>query len=165
HEETFSVDRHTNVELMRELVRLVDGVAGRMRAQGTAARTFSLKVRFTDFNTISRAITVPSPIATAHGILKAVEPLLEAVDPSRGVRLLGVSASNFGAVAEQMSLDDLFDSVPAAEQEWQAAEETVDAIRNRFGSSAIGPASAVGADGLRLVRRGAQQWGPDQEKS
>jgi len=165
HEETFSVDRHTHVELMRELVRLVDGVAGRMRAQGTAARTFSLKVRFTDFNTISRAITVPSPIATAHGILKAVEPLLEAVDPSRGVRLLGVSASNFGAVAEQMSLDDLFDPVPAAEQEWQAAEETVDAIRNRFGSSAIGPASAVGADGLRLVRRGAQQWGPDQEKS
>jgi len=165
HEETFSTDRHTHVELMRELVRLADGVAGRMRTQGTAARTFSLKVRFTDFNTISRAITVPSPIATAHGILKAVEPLLEAVDPSRGVRLLGVSASNFGSVAEQMSLDDLFESAPAAEQEWQAAEETMDAIRNRFGSTAIGPASAVGADGLRLVRRGAQQWGPDQEKS
>ena len=42
------------------------------------------------------------------------------------------------------------------------AEETVDAIRNRFGLAAIGPASAVGARGLRLVRRGAQQWGPDQ---
>ncbi|HQZ33739.1 MAG TPA: DNA polymerase IV [Ilumatobacteraceae bacterium] len=164
HEETFSTDRHTHTELMRELVRLADGVAGRMRAQGTAARTFSLKVRFTDFNTISRAITVPSPIATAHGIVKAVEPLLEAVDPSPGVRLLGVSASNFGSVAEQMSLDDLFDAVPATESEWQAAEETMDAIRTRFGSTAIGPASAVSADGLRLTRRGAQQWGPDQEK-
>lgn len=165
HEETFSTDRHTHTELMRELVRLADGVAGRMRAQGTAARTFSLKVRFTDFNTISRAITVPSPIATAHGIVKAVEPLLAAVDPSSGVRLLGVSASNFGSVAEQMSLDDLFDAIPATELEWQAAEETMDAIRNRFGSTAIGPASAVSADGLRLTRHGAQQWGPDQEKS
>ncbi len=165
HEETFSTDRHTHTELMRELVRLADGVAGRMRAQGTAARTFSLKVRFTDFNTISRAITVPSPVATAHGIVKAVEPLLAAVDPSAGVRLLGVSASNFGSVAEQMSLDDLFDAVPATELEWQAAEETMDAIRTRFGSTAIGPASAVSADGLRLTRRGAQQWGPDQEKS
>jgi len=165
HEETFSTDRHTHAELMRELVRLADGVAARMRAHATAARTFSLKVRFTDFDTISRAITVPSPIATAHGIVKAVGPLLGAIDPSRGVRLLGISASNFGAAAEQMSLDDLFDSAPAAEQEWQAAEETMDAIRTRFGSTAIGPASAVSADGLRLVRRGAQQWGPDQEKS
>ncbi len=165
HEETFSTDRHTHQELMRELVRLADGVAGRLRTQGTAARTFSLKVRFTDFNTVTRSITVPSPIATAHGIVKAIEPLLEAVDPSPGVRLLGVSASNFGSVAEQMSLDDLFDSVPAAEQEWQAAEETMDAIRSRFGATSIGPASAVGADGLRLVRRGAQQWGPNQEKS
>lgn len=165
HEETFSTDRHTHAELLRELVRLADGVAARLRAQEVAARTLSLKVRFTDFSTISRAITLPSPIATAHGIIKAVEPLLDAVDPSRGVRLLGVSASNFGAVAEQLSLDDLFDSVPAAEQEWQVAEETMDAIRSRFGTSAIGPASAVGADGLRLVRRGVQQWGPDQEKS
>lgn len=165
HEETFSTDRHTHAELLRELVRLADGVAGRMRGQGTAARTFSLKVRFTDFNTISRAITLSSPISTAHAIVKAVEPLLEAVDPSPGVRLLGVSASNFGPVAEQMSLDDLFDAGPAPEQEWQAAEETMDAIRQRFGSAAIGPASAVTADGLRVVRRGAQQWGPDQEKS
>ena len=165
HEETFSTDRHTHDELLRELVRLADGVAGRMRAQGLAARTFSLKLRFTDFNTITRAITLPSPRATAHGIINAVEPLLEAVDPSPGVRLLGVSASNFGAVALQMSLDDLLESVPAAEQEWQTAEETMDAIRTRFGAAAIGPASAVSADGLRLVRRGAQQWGPDQEKS
>jgi DNA polymerase-4 len=94
-----------------------------------------------------------------------VEPLLEAVDPSAGVRLLGVSASNFGEVAEQLTLDDLLSTGPAVEHEWQAAEETIDAIRSRFGSAAIGPASAVRGDGLRLVRRGAQQWGPDQEKS
>ena len=79
----------------------------------------------------------------------------ETVKSSAGVRLLGVSASNFGDVTQQLTLDDLLASAPAAEQEWHAAEETIDAIRTRFGSSAIGPASAVEADGLRLVRRGA----------
>lgn len=46
----------------------------------------------------------------------------------------------------------------------EAAETTVDAIRERFGKSAIGPASAVGDRGLRVVRKGAQQWGPDQQQ-
>jgi len=165
HEETFATDRHTHTELLRELTRLADGVAGRLRAQATGARTFSLKVRFAGFETITRAITLAGPIATAHGIVKAVEPLLEAIDPSSGVRLLGVSASNFGEVAEQMTLDDLMAGAPADEHEWQTAEETIDAIRSRFGATAIGPASAVSRDGLRLVRRGAQQWGPDQDPS
>jgi hypothetical protein len=49
-----------------------------------------------------------------------------------------------------------------AEPDWQAAESTVDAIRSRFGGAAIGPASAVEPRGLRVVRRGAQQWGPDR---
>lgn len=162
HEETFSTDRHTHAELQRELVRLADGVAGRMRAQGVAARTFTLKVRFAGFHTISRAVTLDAAIATAHGIVKAVEPLLAAVDPGPGVRLLGVSASGFAEEAEQLSLDQLLAPDVATPQDWQAAEDTIDAIRSRFGSTAIGPASAVTADGLRVVRRGAQQWGPDQ---
>ncbi|MFM2077192.1 MAG: polymerase [Actinomycetota bacterium] len=157
HEETFATDRHTHAELRRELVRLSDAVAGRLRASGSGARTLSLKVRFAGFHTITRSITLPAPVHTAHAIVQAVEPLLEAVDPSPGVRLLGVSASNFGAPAEQLSFDT------AGEGEWQAAEETVDAIRARFGSAAIGPASAVDGRNLRLVRKGAQQWGPDQQ--
>jgi len=167
HEETFAHDLHTHDELRRELVRLADGVAGRLRHHGTGARTLSLKVRFAGFHTITRAVTVPSAVHTAHAIVQAVEPLLEAVDPSPGVRLLGVSATNFGTPSEQLSLDDLFTEpadggAPATALDWEAAEETIDAIRSRFGASAIGPASAVGGKGLRLVRKGAQQWGPDQ---
>ena len=165
HEETFASDRHTHDELRRELVRLADGVAGRMRARNTGARTFALKVRFAGFHTITRSITLPSPVDTAHAIIAAVTPLLAAVDPTPGVRLLGVSASNFGEAAEQLSLDAFLDDAPAAPGEWQAAEQTVDAIRERFGSAAIGPASAVSRKGLRLVRKGAQQWGPDHDQN
>ena len=162
HEETFATDRHTIDELRRELVRLSDGVASRLRAHGTGARTFTMKVRFAGFSTITRSTTLPAAIHTAHGIVRAVEPLLDSVDPTPGVRLLGVSASNFAESAEQLSLDDLLADAPAGETEWQAAEETIDAIRSRFGAKAIGPASAVSDSGLRLVRKGAQQWGPDQ---
>jgi len=167
HEETFTHDLHTHDELRRELVRLADGVAGRLRHHGTGARTLSLKVRFAGFHTITRAVTVPTAVHTAHAIVEAVGPLLEAVDPSPGVRLLGVSATNFGTPAEQLSLDELLadpstGATPPSAHEWEAAEETIDAIRSRFGASAIGPASAVGGRGLRLVRKGAQQWGPDQ---
>ena len=165
HEETFASDRHTHDELRRELVRLADGVAGRMRARNTGARTFALKVRFAGFHTITRSITLPSPVDTAHAIIGAVTPLLAAVDPTPGVRLLGVSASNFGEAAEQLSLDAILDDAPAAPGEWQVAEQTVDAIRERFGSAAIGPASAVSRKGLRLVRKGAQQWGPDHDQN
>ena len=160
---SFATDRHTHDELRRELVRLADGVAGRMRARNTGARTFALKVRFAGFHTITRSITLPSPVDTAHAIIAAVSPLLAAVDPTPGVRLLGVSASNFGEAAEQLSLDAILDDATAAPGEWQAAEQTVDAIRERFGSAAIGPASAVSPKGLRLVRKGAQQWGPDHD--
>ena len=162
HEETFATDRHTHAELQRELVRLADAVAARVRASGVAARTLTIKVRFTGFETITRAVTVSGGgVSTSHAIVAAVEPLLRAIDPGPGVRLLGVSASNFTSAGEQLSLDDLIDERHDDEHQWQLAEETVDAIRQRFGASAIGPASAVGAHGLRIARRGVQQWGPD----
>jgi DNA polymerase IV len=100
---------------------------------------------------------LPSPVDTAAAILAAADPLLANVDPTPGVRLLGVHASNFGPPMEQMRLDD---AVPA---DWSGASGAIDAIRERFGAAAIGPASTVSKQGLRLVRRGAQQWGPDHE--
>jgi DNA polymerase-4 len=166
HEETFSADLHTHDELLRELVRQSDSVAARLRAHGGAARTITLKVRFAGFETITRSITVAGGVSTAHAIVGAAEPLLRAVDPGRGVRLLGVGVSNFTAGQEQLSLDDLLgdagDEAVADEADWQLAEETVDAIRARFGAAAIGPASSVSERGLRVVQRGAQQWGPNQ---
>jgi DNA polymerase-4 len=162
HEETFATDRHTHSELVRELTRLSDAVAARLRAHCGAARTLTLKVRFAGFETITRAVTVSGGVSTAHAIVAAVAPLLEAIDASPGVRLLGVSASNFTSGSQQMSLDDLLEERADDERQWLLAEETIDAIRKRFGTTAIGLASAVSDRGLRVVQRGAQQWGPDQ---
>lgn len=161
HEETFARDRHTHGELHHELVRLADGVASRLRTHRKVARTMTLKVRFGDFRTITRSTTLAQPTATAHAVVVALTPLLHAIDPAEGVRLLGVTASQLvDEPGEQLSFESA-----GEDGEWEIAEQAVDAIRARFGSAAIGPASAVTSEGVRVVRRGAQQWGPDQPRS
>ena len=160
HEETYPVDKTTPDELRRELVRLADAVAHRMRRQGVGARTWQLKVRFAGFTTITRSVTVADHVDRAADVVELVAPVLAAVDPSPGVRLLGLSGSNLGAPSTQLSFDDL----DPATADPGAASDALDAIRRRFGDAAIGPASAVRAGVLRRVERGGQQWGPDAER-
>jgi DNA polymerase-4 len=177
HEETYATDKYTQDELQRELVRLADGVARRLRGHGTTARTMTLKVRFAGFETITRSTTVRQGVDTAHEIVAALTPLLSAIDPTPGVRLLGVGVSQFEAGGSQLALD--FDVDPQVDDHrerstkqvargaaWRDAEHALDDVRRRFGDTVIGPASAVEAGGrLRVVRRGAQQWGPDKRGS
>lgn len=176
HEETFADDRYTTDQLHHELVRLADGVASRLRAHGLAARTLTLKVRYRSFRTLTRAVTLPTPVTTAHDIVSALAAVLEAIDASPGVRLLGVSASRFVEGGQQLQLalplelgsasgsagssTGLPDAADGLELEWTRAEAAVDEIRDRFGRAAIAPASALRRGRLRTVHTGAQQWGP-----
>jgi DNA polymerase IV len=156
HEETFSADRHEVDELRRDVVRMADAVAWRLRRGGFAGRTVTLKVRFSDFRTITRSSTLAATLDEGPAIARTALSLLAEVDPRPGVRLLGVSVSGLVAgAARQLSFDD------AAAADWHEASGAVDAIRDRFGDRAIGPASAAGPAGLRVPRKGQQQWGPD----
>jgi DNA polymerase IV len=156
HEETFPVDLHEARALEREVVRMADAVAWRLRRAGLAARTVTVKVRFPDFRTITRSVTVPTPVDDGPPLARAAEALLAQVDVAPGVRLLGVSAAGLvEASTRQLTLDD------AGGPAWHAASGAVDAVRERFGDRAIGPASAVGPEGVRVPRRGESQWGPD----
>src|SRR5439155_13340991 len=60
-EETFGSDVDDPGVVRRELLRLSERAAGRLRASGQVGRTVSIKVRFADFTTISRARTLPTP--------------------------------------------------------------------------------------------------------
>jgi DNA polymerase-4 len=154
HEETYAHDHYELEVLHREAVRMAEAVGARLRDHGVAGRTVTVKVRFADFQTISRSRTVPEPVDTGGAIAAVAADLLDQVDPSPGVRLLGVTASNLvQKPARQLSLDD-------AAPQWDEATKAVDDLRRRFGEGAVGPASLVGEGGLRVKRRGDQQWGP-----
>jgi DNA polymerase IV len=153
HEETFARDHHDHDTLGREVVRLADAVGRRLRAQGLAGRTVVLKVRFKDFNTVTRSVTLPDPVDSGRAIALATLELLAPLDVSVGVRLVGVSASGLvEGGSEQLSLD--------GDVHWSEADRTMDRIRDRFGADAIAPAATVGPSGIRAKRRGDQQWGP-----
>ena len=155
HEETFARDHHTHDALHHELVRLGDSVASRLRAAGVAGRTVTIKVRFNDFRTITRAVTLPTAVDTGPDVIRAASQLLERVDPTPGVRLLGIHVSQLmDHAARQLSLEDV--DAPS----WADATDAVDAIRARYGADAIVPARLAGPEGIRVKRRGDQQWGP-----
>ncbi|HEY2999093.1 MAG TPA: DNA polymerase IV, partial [Acidimicrobiales bacterium] len=91
HEETFAHDHHEADTLGREVVRMADGVAGRLRRSGFTARTVTLKVRFGDFRTVTRSTTLATPVDEGPVIARHARALLAAIDPTPGVRLLGVT--------------------------------------------------------------------------
>jgi DNA polymerase-4 len=153
HEETFATDHHTLESLDRELVRLADAVATRLRKAGVTGRTVQVKLRFHDFRTITRSETVPEGLDEAGAIVRVARRLLGTVDPSAGVRLLGVSLSQLAeGAARQLTLDE------AEAPGWSGATRAVDEIRDRFGDAAIVPATLAGRG---PKRKGDTQWGPD----
>ncbi|HEV2759457.1 MAG TPA: DNA polymerase IV [Acidimicrobiales bacterium] len=159
HEETFAIDHHRLAPLRDEALRLSDAVANRLREAGVAGRTITLKVRFASFETITRSRTVPRPVDAGPAVARVAMELLEAVDPSPGVRLLGVSVSNLGPrPAEQLRLGE--GDREGGERE-PAVARAVDEVRRRFGDKAVGPATLLRGDGLAVKRRGDQQWGPE----
>jgi DNA polymerase-4 len=157
HEETFATDLE-NVEALRAiLVRQSDAVAGRLRAHGLESRTVVLKVRYGDFSTITRSVTLPEAISAGPALADAAGRLLDTLDVSPGVRLLGVAAAGLSAEGPRQLAFDAGDELG-----WDDASHAIDGIRERFGDAAIGPARSLGPRGLRAVRRGDQAWGPDR---
>ena len=161
HEETFPSDLHDHAALEHRLVTLSDGVASRLRAAGVTARTVQLKVRFGDFTTVTRSRTLAEPTDLAADLRRVGGELLRALDVSPGVRLLGVSGQQLvrraDDAADQGTLfpdasappDEAPDagepagSGAAADGGRQAAlERSVDAVRARFGTGAVGHGSA-----------------------
>ena len=186
HEETFPVDRTDRADLDRELLRLADAVARRLRVAGVAGHTVTLKVRYGDFTTLTRSRRLAEPVDAGLELARAAQRLFDKIDLGPGVRLLGVSVSGLAPLqARQLSLDldtsgtDDGRAAPDAPraggalvtgvstglrlghaESWQDANDTVEAIRRRFGAAAIGPAALATPGGLQVFERDAQSWGP-----
>jgi DNA polymerase-4 len=148
-EETFAVDLQEKSACDRELVRLVDRVTARIRKAGLQARTITLKIRYANFETRTRSRTVPTATDVSTVFLATARELLDALDCSRGVRLLGVSLSHLEEEAASqgvLALDDDGAHADARVERRAAVERAVDEVRDRFGTRSVGPASLVRTD-------------------
>lgn len=121
-EDTFDVDLHDRVRVRIEVDRLADRCVRRLRASGHSGRTIVLKVRRYDFSTLTRSETLRGPTDDPAVVREAAGRLLEAVDTTGGVRLLGVGVSGLADYTQedlfaQAAADEQAESVPGKPEE------------------------------------------------
>jgi DNA polymerase IV len=125
------------------LVGLVDRVTRRMRAAGRVGRTVVLRLRFGDFERVTRSHTLPHAtsemqpvLVTARILLAGAMPMIEA----RGLTLVGIAVAN---LSDDRAVQ-LF--LPFDRRNGGALDAAVDAVRERYGSKAIMRAVLLGRD-------------------
>jgi DNA polymerase IV len=95
-EETYATDIESLEEVKREIDQLARGVAEWLEKKAIKARTVTIKVRYSDFTTITRSQSSPEYTNDAGNIAARAIKLLEKTEAGhRPIRLLGVSAHNF----------------------------------------------------------------------
>jgi DNA polymerase-4 len=149
-EETFEQDIADHARLRTEIVRLADKVCGRLRAKQLTARCVTVKIRRGDFTTFTRQRRFDPATQETQVITAIARELLEAwlaTQPRAALRLVGVGVSEL-APAVQM---DLFTTAESARH--RELDAAVDRIRERFGSVALKPASALTSKAGIPVRR------------
>jgi DNA polymerase-4 len=141
-EETFETDLRDPARLSAEIVRLADKACARLRRRGLATRCVTVKIRRADFTTYTRQRHVePATQETRVVTAVALELLHDwlTAQPRASVRLLGVGVSDLGDVPQM----DLFTAPEATRN--RELDAAVDRIREKFGSLALKPASALGS--------------------
>ncbi len=103
-EDTFDTDLHDRVRVRSEVERLADRCVQRLRAAERSGRTVVLKVRRYDFSTLTRSETLRGPTDDPTVVREAAARLLESVDTTGGVRLLGVGVTGLADYTQE----DLF---------------------------------------------------------
>ena len=142
-EETFPSDVDDPQVVHRELLRLCERTAARLRAAGLAGRTVSIKVRFADFTTITRARTLREATDVAHHLYATARGLYDALGLDRArIRLIGVRVEQLTdseSTPRQLLLGE-------RAQGRREAEQAADRAVARFGRGVVRPASLVRDD-------------------
>jgi DNA polymerase IV len=142
-EETFGRDVADREVISRELLRLAGKVTARMRRARVAGRTVSLRVRYTDFTTITRSRTLPDPTDVTAEVHAQAVRLYDALGRRRlRIRLVGVRVE--GLLPLERAHRQL--SIGEREHGWPDADRAVDRVHLRFGRGVVRPATLLGGD-------------------
>jgi DNA polymerase IV len=112
-EETYATDLTSLEQIRREIDQLARGVAEWLVQKSITARTVTIKVRYSDFTTITRSQSAREPTADAENIASRALKLLDKTEAGhRPIRLLGVSVHNFGEEEDEDAATDTNGRLP-----------------------------------------------------
>jgi DNA polymerase-4 len=140
-DDTFATDLNDDLMLAGELTELVGRAGSELRAEGLSARTVTVRIRDSDFTTRQASRTVDEALVSDRALFVVARELMVKLRRARRVpaRLLGVGLSNFTAPpASQLTLFDGLTARIDSEKD-KAVSHVIDAVRARFGRSAIAP--------------------------
>ena len=142
HETTFARDVE-DIEVLRSwLMALTEQVGRRLRRHSLRGRTIQLKIRYDDFDTITRSQSLPEPTNSTDVLWQVASGLLDSRLPNRRlcVRLIGIGVSSIdGSHRKQQQMFDEEDDSRS-----EKLDEVTDLIKDRFGTNAIRRAIASG---------------------
>ena len=146
-ETTFNTNISDLEQLKDKLWQVCSKTADRSKAKNLAGRTLTLKLKSTQFKTITRRRTLQQPVQLADIIFSELEPLLEAeVDGFKAYRLIGAGLSGLSE-----PVGDVADMLDLKSAKRGAAERASDIARAKFGPDAI-----TTGRGLRLKQAKAK---------
>ena len=138
HEHTFGEDTADVAQLEATLARLCEMVGRRLREHKLYAGTVQLKLRTSEFTTITRAHSPARPTQLDTELYQEIRDLFRRNWNGGKVRLLGVHASGWSEGEEQMDLLG-----EEKHERWRGALAAVDRMRDKFGESAVSLASGM----------------------
>jgi DNA polymerase-4 len=139
HEHTFGEDTAEVAKLEATLARLCEQVGRRLREQQLSARTIQLKLRYTDFSTITRAHSIGRATQLDTELFEEIRELFRRNwTAGRAVRLLGVHTSGWDEGDGQMGLLD-----QERHDRWVQAMAAADKMRDKFGDAAVSLAASL----------------------
>lgn len=131
-ENTFSRDVRDDKLLQKTLREMSAEVAKQLRKNNLAGKTIKLKIRWPDFTTLTRQITLNNPTDQENEIAEAVLGLMKAVrKPNQAVRLIGVGVSGLGAPIRQLGLWDV------NSEKSRKLQDAMDTLQEKYGKDVI----------------------------
>ncbi len=134
NETTFARDVTDRETLRRTIHKLSEGVGHRLRELGLRGSTVKLKLRWSNFATLTRQMTLNGPTNQDIEIYTAAMHLFEKTWPAgRPVRLVGVGVSGFEQEQRQLSLLGYHEAEPEPED----LKNVIDSLREKFGDQVV----------------------------
>ncbi|MFG2196576.1 DNA polymerase IV [Streptomyces sp. NPDC048639] len=158
-EDTFDVDLHDRARVQSEVRRLAERCVQRLRSAGRSGRTVVLKVRRYDFSTLTRSETLRGPTDDLAVIQEAAARLIESVETTGGVRLLGVGVTGLADFTQE----DLFAQAATAEAAGAAVAEEAEGAEVAQGAEPEHAPVASGEPEPVAAEAGPRRWVPGHD--